>query len=73
MSSHWPLWARIGPLLAALVWTLATPLAHATVLEPPQVLMLTAADAAPPGADRPWQPEHCPTSGATRVPRCHPR
>jgi signal transduction histidine kinase len=55
MSGAWPLPARIGALLAAVVLTLATPLAHANVLEPKQVLMLTTPDATPPASDRAWQ------------------
>lgn len=43
-------------LLAALVLALtAAATARAAVLQPAQALMLQAPDAAPPGADRPWQ------------------
>jgi signal transduction histidine kinase len=46
---------RIGARIAAIALALFAGLAAATVLEPAQVLMLTAPDTTPPVADRAWQ------------------
>ena len=49
------MWLRLAPRILALALSLGAGMAAATVLEPPQALMLMAPDATPPPADRAWQ------------------